>query len=68
MSAITDELDEHVEPLKVLITLHDGMDSLDAIAPMEVFSWAQHDPQNAGKCQIPRSLRCLGIAFRPGSD
>ncbi|CZT21979.1 uncharacterized protein RCC_07848 [Ramularia collo-cygni] len=46
MSAITDELDEHVEPLKVLITLHDGMDSMDVIGPLEVFSSAQHDPQN----------------------
>lgn len=47
MSAITDEPEGHVEPLKVLITMHDGMDSMDVIGPLEVFSWAQHDPHNA---------------------
>lgn len=52
MSAITDELDEHVEPLKVLITLYDGMDSLDVVAPLEVFGLAQHDPQNESKYQV----------------
>lgn len=31
MSAITDEPEGHVEPLKVLITMHDGMDSMDVI-------------------------------------
>lgn len=50
MSAVIDD-HEGIEPLKVLITLHDGMDAMDAIGPLEVFSWAQHDPQNAGKYQ-----------------
>lgn len=54
MSAITDEPEGVVEPLKVLITLHDGMDSMDAIGPLSVFGWAQHDPQNAGKYQVFR--------------
>lgn len=52
MSAITDEPEGHVEPLKVLITMHDGMDSMDVIGPLEVFSWAQHDSHNAGKYQV----------------
>lgn len=47
MSAIIDE--GPIEPLKVLITLHDNMDSMDAIGPLEVFSMAQHDPKNPGQ-------------------
>ncbi|EMC94095.1 hypothetical protein BAUCODRAFT_74723 [Baudoinia panamericana UAMH 10762] len=46
MSAIIEE-DGHYEALKVLITMHDGMDAMDVIGPLEVFSWAQHDPKNA---------------------
>lgn len=47
MSAIVEE-PEFMEPLKVLITLHDQMDSMDVIGPLEVFSTAQHDPKNPG--------------------
>lgn len=34
------------EPVRVLITLHEEMDTLDAMGPMEVFHWARHDPAN----------------------
>ncbi|RMZ12481.1 hypothetical protein D0860_02965 [Hortaea werneckii] len=43
MSAIVEEPDGFYEPIKVLITLHEGMDTMDAIGPMEVFSLALHD-------------------------
>ncbi|SMR57319.1 unnamed protein product [Zymoseptoria tritici ST99CH_1E4] len=46
MSAITEEPEGVFEPLKVLITLHDNMDTMDAVGPLEVFSWAQHDAKN----------------------
>lgn len=45
MSAIVEEPEVN-EPLKVLITLHEGMDTLDATGPLEVFSHAQHDPKS----------------------
>jgi len=45
MSAIIEE-DGHHEPVKVLITMHEGMDAMDAIGPLEVFTWAQHDAKN----------------------
>lgn len=46
MSAIVEEPEGHMEPLKVLITLHEGMDTMDVVGPLEVLSWAQHDPKN----------------------
>jgi len=46
MSAIVEEPEGYNEPLKVLITLHDDMDSMDAIGPLEVFSTAQHNAKN----------------------
>ncbi|KAK4623053.1 Isonitrile hydratase-like protein xanA [Fulvia fulva] len=46
MSAITEEPEGYVEPLKVLITMHDKCDTLDVTGPLEVFSSAQHDPKN----------------------
>lgn len=49
MSAITDEPEGYPEPIKVLITMHEGMDTMDAIGPLEVFSAAQHEKKNAGK-------------------
>lgn len=48
MSAIYEEPDSAPEPVKVLITLHEGMDVMDAMGPLEVFSWAQHDKKNSG--------------------
>ncbi|KAI5364911.1 Putative class I glutamine amidotransferase [Septoria linicola] len=45
MSAIVEEPADY-EPVKVLITLHEGMDTMDAMGPLEVFNWAQHDPSN----------------------
>ena len=49
MSAIVEEPDGFYEPIKVLITLHEGMDTMDAIGPMEVFSMALHDKNNKGE-------------------
>jgi putative intracellular protease/amidase len=43
MSAIVEEPDGYYEPIKVLITMHEGMDTLDITGPLEVFNWAQHD-------------------------
>lgn len=48
MSAITEEPEGYVEPLKVLITTHDKCDTLDVTGPLEVFSTAQHDAKNPG--------------------
>jgi len=47
MSAIYEEPDGSMEPVKVLITLHEGMDAMDVIGPLEVFSSAQHDKKNS---------------------
>ena len=52
MSAIYEEPDSTAEPVKVLITLHDDMDAMDVIGPLEVFSWAQHDKKNPGMSSI----------------
>ena len=49
MSAIVEEPDGTWEPLKVLITMHEGMDTMDAVGPLEVFSVAQHEKNNPGK-------------------
>ena len=48
MSAIYEEPGDAHEPVKVLITLHEGMDAMDAVGPLEVFTWAQHDAKNPG--------------------
>jgi hypothetical protein len=47
MSAITESSDAH-EVIKVLFTLHPGMDALDFVGPLEVLTYAQHDPNNSG--------------------
>jgi len=47
MSAIVEE-DGHPEPVKVLITLHEDVDAMDVVGPLEVFSTAQHDKKD--KC------------------
>jgi len=46
MSAIYEEPDSAHEPVKVLITLHEGMDAMDVVGPLEVFTCAQHDKKN----------------------
>jgi len=47
MSAISEEPDGvQPEPLKVLIALQDGFDLCDMAGPMEVFTWAQHNPKD----------------------
>ena len=51
MSAIVEEGDNVFEPVKVLIAMHEGMDTLDAMGPLEVFSWAQHDKSD--ECTSP---------------
>lgn len=48
MSAIIEE-DGHNEPVKVLITMHEGMDAMDAIGPLEVFTSAQHNAKDPGE-------------------
>jgi len=53
MSAIVEEPDGFYEPIKVLITLHDDMDSMDAVGPLEVFNFAQHDKKNKGNLHSP---------------
>jgi hypothetical protein len=47
MSAITESSDAH-EVINVLFTLHPGMDALDFVGPLEVLSYAQHNPNNSG--------------------
>ncbi|TKA77840.1 hypothetical protein B0A49_01448 [Cryomyces minteri] len=43
MSAIAEGGDASIEVIKVLFTLHPGMDALDFVGPLEVLTWAQHD-------------------------
>jgi hypothetical protein len=47
MSAIA-ESSESMEPIKVLFTLHPGMDALDFVGPLEVLSAAQHNIKDPG--------------------
>lgn len=49
MSAIIEEDGSGYEPVKVLIAMHEGMDAMDVVGPLEVFSWAQHDMKTPGK-------------------
>lgn len=52
MSAIIPEDGEApVEQIKVLFTLHPGMDALDFIGPLEVLTHAQHNPKDSGMQQ-----------------
>ncbi|KAK5682964.1 hypothetical protein LTS10_004492 [Elasticomyces elasticus] len=46
MSAIIEEDGSGYEPVKVLIAMHEGMDTMDVVGPLEVFSQAQHDMKN----------------------
>ncbi|QIX01956.1 hypothetical protein AMS68_007473 [Peltaster fructicola] len=48
MSAIADEAGESgpFEPIRVLISLHEGVDGMDVMGPLEVFSIAQHEKQD----------------------
>ncbi|GAB7352771.1 hypothetical protein MBLNU459_g3118t1 [Dothideomycetes sp. NU459] len=48
MSAIIPEDGEAVnfEPVKVLFTLHQGLDALDLVGPLEILSNARHDPKD----------------------
>lgn len=47
MSAITEGGDAH-EMINVLFTLHSGMNALDFVGPLEVLSYAQHNPNDSG--------------------
>lgn len=51
MSAIIPEDGEAAafEPVKVLFALHQGLDALDFIGPLEILSTARHDPKDPGK-------------------
>lgn len=60
MSAIYEEPDSATEPVKVLITLHEGMTALDAVGPLEVFFRAQHDPKNPGM-PTSQSYDCTAV-------
>jgi len=61
MSAIVEEPEGFHEPLKVLITMHEGMDSMDVIGPLEVFSTAQHDKDNTG-------TKAFNVAFAGATE
>jgi hypothetical protein len=55
MSAIAEEVDGAAPIIKVLFTLHPGMDAMDFIGPLEVFSHAKHNSTDTGK-SLPSSL------------
>lgn len=63
MSAIVDEAGESgpFEPIRVLISLHDGVDGMDVMGPLEVFSIAQHDRQD--QCELLEHIRCLKLTL-----
>ncbi|KAH9831050.1 DJ-1/PfpI [Teratosphaeria destructans] len=47
MSAIVEEVDgQFPSPVNVLIATYDKFDTLDALGPLEVFHWAQHEKNN----------------------
>jgi len=54
MSAIVEEGQDgaYPEPVKVLVAMFEGMDMLDALGPLEVFKWAQHDKGNKSESPI----------------
>lgn len=51
MSAIIDEAGENgtYEPIRVLISLHEHVDGMDVMGPLEVFALAQHIKGDKGK-------------------
>jgi hypothetical protein len=51
MSAVTQGGDAH-EVINVLFTLHPGMDALDFCGPLEVLSYAQHNPNDSGNMPL----------------
>lgn len=64
MSAIAEDGDGTMpEPVKVLFTLHEGLDALDFIGPLEVLSHARHDINDPGKLHPKHHvLLCIAIA------
>ena len=52
MSAIREE---DAEPIKVLFTLHNNMNALDFVGPLEVLGMALNNVKDEGECQKPRS-------------
>lgn len=58
MSAIVEEGGDMgpFEPIKVLITMHEGMNALDLMGPLEVFSQAQHDKKNKGTTSLENDV------------
>lgn len=48
MSAIYEEPGSANEPVKVLFTLHEDVDAMDVVGPLEVFTSAQHDKTKPG--------------------
>lgn len=51
MSAIIPEDGEagDFEPVKVLFTLHQGLDALDFFGPLEILTYARHNMKDSGK-------------------
>jgi hypothetical protein len=58
MSAVTEGSDAH-EVINVLFTLHPGMDTLDFCGPLEVLSYAQHDPNDSGNWPFMLLASCF---------
>lgn len=48
MSAIYEEPGSANEPVKVLVVLHENVDAMDVVGPLEVFTSAQHEKMNPG--------------------
>lgn len=51
MSAIREE-GADAEPIKVLFTLHNNMNALDFVGPLEVLSMALHDTEDDGRAAL----------------
>jgi len=75
MSAIAESSDAH-EPIKVLFTLHDKMDAMDFVGPLEVLTHAQHNINDSGtkafKCTFAataeHTVATQGCSFRAHID
>jgi hypothetical protein len=48
--------------IKVLFTLHPGMDSLDFVGPLEVLAKALHNPNDA--CKFDLSIALI-VSYKP---
>lgn len=68
MSALQNGGENH-EPINVLLALYDNLDALDFTGPLEVLTYAQHDPNKAGTCALDLILiscfLCSNLINRP---